>query len=38
LQGEESDPVTISSMREALQKAESFSIEIINYSKDGHKY
>ncbi len=38
LQGEESNSVTRSLMREALDKEENFSVEIINYTKDGHKY
>ncbi|GAA5043159.1 hypothetical protein GCM10011506_46380 [Marivirga lumbricoides] len=38
LQGKESDKVTIRLMSEALQKKESFSVEIVNYTKKGHKY
>ncbi len=38
LQGKESDPVTRRIMREAVDKKESFSVEIINYTKDNHKY
>ncbi|MBK6264140.1 PAS domain S-box protein [Marivirga sp. S37H4] len=38
LQGEESDKITIQLMRDALKKLESFGVEIINYTKEGHKY
>lgn len=38
LQGKESDKVTIRLMSEAIQKKESFSVEIVNYTKQGHKY
>ncbi len=38
LQGEDSDPITIDIMSNALKNNESFSVEIVNYTKAGHKY
>lgn len=38
LQGADSDPVVIARMSEALRRAESFNVDIINYSRDGRPY
>lgn len=38
LQGADSDPVVIARMGEALRQAESFNVDIINYSRDGRAY
>ena len=38
LQGEDSDPETISRISQALKNEEPFSEEIVNYSKDGKPY
>ena len=38
LQGPETDPETVQIIREALQKRKSFSVDIINYRKNGEPY
>ncbi|KAF0103837.1 MAG: PAS/PAC sensor hybrid histidine kinase [bacterium] len=38
LHGPTSDPATVAQMRAALQRGESFEVEILNYAKDGHAY
>jgi len=38
LQGEESDPEAIRQMREAVDRQEPVSVELVNYRKNGEKY
>ena len=38
LQGEETNPETVSYMRDSIAKGLPFNCEVINYSKDGKKY
>ncbi|MRH41513.1 EAL domain-containing protein [Aquibacillus halophilus] len=38
LQGEGTDPIALKKIREAIEKVESISIEIKNYSKDGSEF
>lgn len=38
LQGEESDEETVKVMRDAIKGRKAFDVEILNYSKSGHKY
>ncbi|MES2731568.1 MAG: response regulator [Bacteroidota bacterium] len=38
LQGKETDPATVTFMREALKMQRAFKVEIINYSKSGQLY
>ncbi|MGX5915585.1 sensor domain-containing phosphodiesterase [Aliidiomarina sp. Khilg15.8] len=38
LQGPDTDPATVTRMRTALEKAEDFEADIINYTRDGHPY
>ncbi len=38
LQGPDTDPNTAAFMREKLQLREGFRAEVLNYTKDGHKY
>jgi len=38
LQGADSDPLVVARMSDALQRAESFNVDIINYSRDGRPY
>lgn len=38
LQGAETDPATVAQIRAALQRRESFVVELINYARDGRPY
>lgn len=38
LQGPETDPATVAQIRTALQRHESFVVELVNYAKDGRPY
>jgi len=38
LQGDESDPAIINIMSESIANRKSFDVNIINYTKNGHKY
>ncbi len=38
LQGEESDPDAIAAMREAIDREEPVSVELVNYGKDGEAF
>ncbi|MBW4698042.1 MAG: PAS domain S-box protein [Aphanocapsa lilacina HA4352-LM1] len=38
LQGPQTDPATVAYMRERLQKGEGYTVEILNYSKNGDQY
>jgi len=38
LRGPETDPNTVAYMRERIQRGEGYSVELLNYSKDGRKY
>ena len=38
LQGPETDPATVATMRSCLTRGEGFQVEIVNYAKDGRAY
>lgn len=38
LQGPDTDPQTVSYIREQLQKGDGFSVEVLNYAKNGRSY
>ena len=38
LQGEDTDPATVTSMREALLRDEPFDVDVVNYSRSGQPY
>lgn len=38
LQGPDTDPGTVSAMRDAIARGEGFRVEVLNYSKDGRPY
>jgi two-component system CheB/CheR fusion protein len=38
LQGDETNPKTIKIMRDAIEAKKGFEVDVLNYSKSGHKY
>jgi len=38
LRGPETDPATVAYMRERISKGEGYSVELLNYTKEGRKY
>ena len=38
LRGPETDPATVAYMRERISKGEGYSVELVNYTKEGRKY